>query len=100
MIVSREAHVAGLIVHAYPEATERVARRIERMRGACVHATSADGKLVVTIEAASSSSVANAMSRIQTLAGVLAAVLVYQHSEPVDAMNAEVDLEDHAQGIR
>ncbi|MCC6193923.1 MAG: chaperone NapD [Burkholderiales bacterium] len=91
-----EAHVAGVVVHAYPDAAAAVARRIGRLRGARVHAQSPDGKLVVTLEAGSSNAVAEALCRIQTQDGVLAAALVYQHAEPSDSMNEEVDLEDHA----
>lgn len=91
-----EVHVAGLVVHAYPDAVARVERAVRAIPGAEVHAASRDGKLVVTLEAAGSDAVADAMVRIQTLDGVLAAALVYQHSESAAAMNDEVDLESHA----
>ena len=95
-----DVHVAGLVVHAYPEAVPRVERALRAIAGADVQAASRDGKLVVTLEATSGGAIADAMVRIQTLDGVLAAALVYQHTETASAMNDEVDLEDHAPSLR
>jgi nitrate reductase NapD len=87
-----ELHVAGLVVHAYPEAAERIAHAIGRREGARIHARSPDGKLVVTLEAEGSEAIAASVADIQRIEGVLAASLVYQHSESVSAMQDEVDL--------
>ena len=95
-----EVHVAGLVVHAYPDAVPRVARAVRAIPGADVHAESRDGKLVVTLEAGDDAAIADAIVRLQTLPGVLAAALVYQHSESASDMDAEVDLEAHAPNLR
>jgi nitrate reductase NapD len=95
-----EVHVAGLVVHATPEAAARVAAAIGRRPGAFIHAASPEGKLVVTLEADDTDAIAAALVDFQRLPGVLAASLVYQHSESAQAMTDEVDLEDHPQGIR
>lgn len=95
-----EIHVAGLVVHAYPEAAAGVSAEIARRPGARVHAHSRDGKLVVTLEAGDADAIAAALVDFQRLPGVLAASLVYQHSESAAAMSDEVECEDHAQGIR
>jgi len=94
-VATDEAHVAGFVVRAYPDSVDAVARRIARVPGAVVHAAAADGKLVVTLEASSADVVADSLCRIQTLDGVLAASLVYQHIESAAQMNEEVDIEDH-----
>ncbi|HEY8242601.1 MAG TPA: chaperone NapD [Casimicrobiaceae bacterium] len=86
-----DVHVAGLVVHAYPEAAARVADLIGRREGALVHARSPDGRLVVTLEADGGDAIAAAIVDIQNIDGVLAASLVYQHSEPASAMQEEVD---------
>ena len=86
-----EVHIAGLVVHAYPEAAARVAGLIGRRDGALVHAQSPDGRLVVTLEAEGGDAIAAAVVDIQRIDGVLAASLVYQHSEPASAMQEEVD---------
>ena len=98
--IDDEVHVAGLVVHAYPEAVARIERAVRAIAGAEVHATSRDGKLVVTLEASDQATIADTLVRLQTLDGVLAASLVYQHSESASAMNDEVDLEDHAPDLR
>jgi nitrate reductase NapAB chaperone NapD len=54
----------------------------------------------VTLEAGDDAAIADAIVRLQTLPGVLAAALVYQHSESASDMDAEVDLEDHAPNLR
>jgi len=87
-----EVHVAGLVVHVTPQAVERVAQAIARRDGARIHATSPDGKLVVTLEADASGAIAATVEDIQRIDGVLAASLVYQHSESAAAMQDEVDL--------
>lgn len=97
---AEEVHVAGLVVHVIPAAVARVAGAIERRPGARVHARGCDGKLVVTLEANDTDAIAEALVDFHRLPGVLAASLVYQHSESAAAMTDEVDLEDHAQGIR
>lgn len=91
-----EIHIAGLVVHTLPEATAGVGRQLAAIPGVRVEATSADGKLVVTMEAADADTIAGELVRWNGLDGVLAASLVYQHAEPADAMDDEVDLEDHA----
>lgn len=97
---SAEVHIAGLVVHAWPQAVARVARAVRAVPGADVHASSADGRLVVTLEGPGEAAIADALVRIQTLDGVLAASLVYQHGESSAAMDTEVDLEDHAPNLR
>ena len=95
-----EVHVAGIVVHAYPEDAARIVAAIASRPGARVHAQSPDGRLVVTLEADDGDAIAAAVVAIQRIDGVLVASLVYQHSEPASAMQEEVDIEDHAQGIR
>ena len=86
-----EVHVAGLVVHAFPEAAARIADLIGCREGAIVHARSPDGRMVVTLEADGGDAIAAAVVDIQRIDGVLAASLVYQHSEPASAMQEEID---------
>ena len=85
-----ELHIASLVVHSTPRRLERVAGAIAAMRGALVHASSANGKLVVTLEAPTSESMTQSVSTIQRLDGVLSAALVYQCADTLDAMNEEI----------
>jgi nitrate reductase NapD len=79
--VSSEFHVAGIVVYAVPAELERVAREIAALSGARVHASSAVGKLVVTLEAATTGEVLSRFDEVQRVRGVLNAALVYQHGD-------------------
>ena len=86
----QELHIAGILVHAVPAELRRVAESIAQLPGAKVHALDASGKAVVTIEAARTAEIQTALALMQKLPGVLTAALVYQHGEPLEAMNQEV----------
>ena len=60
------------------------------MPGAIVHAH-VDGKLVATLEGERSRDISRALDAIQTLTGVLSAVLVSEHSEPLETPEEEID---------
>lgn len=85
-----ELHIASLVVHSTPRRLESVAGAIAALPGACIHASSASGKLVVTLEAAAAEAMTATVSRIQRLDGVLSAALVYQCADSLDAMNEEI----------
>jgi periplasmic nitrate reductase NapD len=98
--MSEELHIAGIVVHVRPERVGQVASAISGMPGTEIHANGSDGRLVVTLEAPSARDIAARIDDIQRLDGVLAASLVYQHNEPLEAMMEEVADEDHETGIR
>ncbi len=77
-------------MHAAPRHLDRVTTAVAALAGAVVHATSAKGKLVVTLEAGSSDAVTQAVSSIQHMDGVLSAALVYQCADSLAAMNEEM----------
>ena len=97
--MDKELHIAGIVVHARPERVQRVAEAIRGLSGADIHATSADGKLVVTLEAPSAREIAARMQEIQQLDAVLSASLVYQHNESLEAMMEEVSHGNDETGI-
>ena len=74
--------LAGVLVHVRIHAVAGVSRRIGALPGAQVHATSPDGKLVVTLEARSSRDVLARLEQLRDMAGVLSVSLVYEHTEP------------------
>jgi len=92
--MQEELHIAGIVVLAHVQDVPRVADAIAQMPATAVHATSPDGKLIVTLEGASGRAIAERIDAIQRLEGVLTASLVYQHSEPLAAMMEEVFHED------
>jgi len=85
-----ELHIASLVVHSTPRRMARVGEAIAALAGACVHATSPGGKLVVTIEAADAEAMAARVADIHHIDGVLGAALVYQCADTLDAMNEEI----------
>ena len=89
-----ELHIAGIVVHVYPESVQQVVKAIAGLPGVEIHAASRDGKLVVTLEAPSARAIAARMDDIQQLDAVLAASLVYQHNESLAAMMEEVPCEN------
>ena len=85
-----ELHITSLVVHAAPSRVSRVRALIETIPEACVHGTSATGKLVVTLEARTSDEMMARVGQIQQADGVLSAALVYQCADSLDAMNEEL----------
>ena len=85
-----ELHIAGLVVHTAPSRLESIARAIAALPGALVHASSASGKLVVTMEAPTAAEITAGIAGIQHLDGVLSATLVYQCADSLAAMNEEI----------
>jgi nitrate reductase NapD len=86
----QELHIASLVVHAAPRRLDRVAEVVAALPGALVHASSVDGKLVVTLEEGSADAMAQVVLSIQRIDGVLSAALVYQCADSLDAMNEEI----------
>lgn len=84
-----EVHIASLVVHARPACVQRLAGEIAAMAQAQVHAASAAGKLIVTLEGSSAGQITACMAQIQRLDGVFAATLVYQCADSREAMDAE-----------
>jgi nitrate reductase NapD len=85
-----ELHIASLVVHAAPSRLEPIAAAIAALPGALVHASSANGKLVVTMEAPTAAEITAGIAGIQRMDGVLSATLVYQCADSLDAMNEEI----------
>ena len=85
-----ELHIASLVVHSTPRRLQFVAEAIAALPGACVHASAANGKLVVTLEAPAAETITATVANIQHLDGVLSAALVYQCADSLDAMNEEI----------
>jgi periplasmic nitrate reductase NapD len=76
-------HVAGVLVQAYPAQAASVRERIESVEGAVVHAADESGRLVVTLESDDLSLISHHLNTLQSMQGVVSAVLVSEHSEPL-----------------
>ena len=87
---SDELHIASLVVHSTPARLDSVTAAVAALPGALVHASSGNGKLVVTLEAPGADGMTQSVSAIQHIDGVLSAALVYQCSDSLAAMNEEI----------
>ncbi|MGH8665822.1 MAG: chaperone NapD [Burkholderiales bacterium] len=82
-------HVAGILVYAAPAREHEVRSGIQTLPGAVVHAH-AGGQIVATLEGPVSSELVAALDTIQRLPGVLSAVLISEHSEPIEGIDEEI----------
>jgi nitrate reductase NapD len=85
-----ELHITSLVLHALPRHLDRVRRGIAAVQGAELHAAGPTGKLVVTLEAPSAKQIMARVAELQSIDGVISAVLVYQHAESLEKMNEEI----------
>jgi nitrate reductase NapD len=90
-----DVHIAGLLVHCRPGESGRIAAAIDAMAGAEVFQRSAQGKLVVVVEATSAKGVLDLVDAMRALPGTLNVSLVYQHAEPAASLD-EVIADPHA----
>jgi nitrate reductase NapD len=85
-----ELFIAGLVVHVQPSRLAAVEAVIAQMPGAEVHGVSLVGKLAVTLEHTDAPQQMALVHAIGRLRGVLSAVIVYQHSEPLIDVEEEI----------
>ena len=77
-------------MHVKPEALLYVSAVIAAMPGSKVHATSLDGKIVVTVESVDSAVILDRLDAMKRIQDVISAALVYQHNEPLDRIDEEM----------
>ena len=95
---SSEFHIAGVVVYARIESLQQVAQALAALPGAQVHASSGDGKIVVTLEGDRSSYVAEQLHAVQAIPDVVSTALVYQHHDLADSIHE--DLADETDSSR
>lgn len=88
--MEQEVHIAGIVVYVDVPSISSVRSHITSLPVAEVHAASADGKLIVTIEADSAKRIVAWMDAIRALPGVINVVLVYQHAETLADIEQEL----------
>jgi nitrate reductase NapD len=75
-------NISSVLVNASSELLQQVQKDLAALTGVEVHATTEEGRLIVTIEADSDRAVANMFEEINHLPGVLSASMVYHQYEP------------------
>lgn len=76
-----ELHISSLVVHARPECVDAVRLAADDIAGCEVHAATASGKLVLTLETTSERAITETLDQLGLIEGVLAATLVYHQVE-------------------
>jgi len=79
--LTQEYHITSLVIHADPGHIGQVSADISRLSGTEIHASTQEGKLVVTIEADNQQAVLEQVETINRLPGVLSSSLVYHQVE-------------------
>jgi nitrate reductase NapD len=74
-------NISSIIVHAKPTQVSSVRGSLEQIPGVEVHATTDDGKFVVTIETETDGETASTFDRINTMPGVMSAAMVFHQYE-------------------
>lgn len=73
--------LASALVQIQPEHLQKVSEFIATIPGVDIHLTSDKGQLIITLEGPQPDPLADILTRIKYLDGVLSADLVYQHYE-------------------
>jgi len=77
-------NISSLLIHAQPQRAEYVRAQLEQLSGVEVHAVTAEGRMIVTVETSGDLEMQSALEQLAALAGVQATTLVYHHSETLD----------------
>lgn len=77
-------NISGVIVHSRPEKLNSVRERLVSIPGVEIHAVDDNGRMVVTVEETSDRRMADTVNSLQELEGVIAASMIYHHSEDLE----------------
>lgn len=77
-------NICGVLVHARATSLNHVEACLNNMQGVEVHTITDDGRLIVTVESEDRRYVADTISGLHTIDGVLSAAMVYQYSDEIN----------------
>lgn len=96
-MLDQECHIASVVVLAQPDCAADLASIIASLAGVDVPVVGANGKLIITIEAADERQLLTQIDTIRDLDGVHAATLVYHQYLKDDPAEADLQgVSDHA----
>lgn len=78
----QEYHVASFVIHAMQDQVEQVRQDILQCEGTEIHATSADGKIVFTVEATSQFAIGDIIDQLKLHTGIFSLSPVYHQFLP------------------
>jgi len=77
-------NISSLLIHVQPQRAEHVRAQLEQLPGVEVHAVTAEGRLIVTVEKGNDQEMTRAFEQLGAIPGVQATTLVYHHSETLE----------------
>ncbi len=83
--MSEELVICGVLIHAVPGTAEELVTELSKIPRTEVHQQTEDGRLIVTVESDDRKRAGDVLIQIQSLSGVAAASLVYNHFEEIDS---------------
>lgn len=89
-MTSRTVHIAGMLIHAKPEALEAAASVVRRFGAADIQATGVAGKLAVAIECAHERELADCVEQLQAIPGVISVSMTAHFIEDAAELSAEM----------
>lgn len=76
-----EFNICGVLVHVRLDRVNQVKAHLEAIAGVEVHSATDEGKLVITVESENRRFIADTITGLTDVKGVLSASMIYQHSE-------------------
>jgi len=75
-------HIAGVLVKVFPQNSDKLIKLLNALPGTEVHDISAQGAMVVTVEATEQEkNIVDVITHLSTLDGVLDASLIFHHND-------------------
>jgi len=74
-------NICGVVIHAAQHKQQQIADTLSHQQGVEVHASTPEGRLVVTVESDDNYYVADTISSFKDIDGVLTASMIYQCSD-------------------
>ena len=73
--------ISSMFLRTRPERLDRVREQVRDIPGVEVHADSGDGRLIVTVEDGADYRIADSITRLHEVDGVMAISLVYEYCD-------------------
>lgn len=74
-------NISGVLVRTFPDGVLPVSAGLTKLPGVEVHGNHSDGRIVVTVEQQETSQLADVITKMTELPGVLAASMIYHQFE-------------------
>jgi len=74
-------NISGIVLRTRPESAAEIRNSVAALPGVEVHAATADGRLVLTLEDAGTASAADTFVKLHDIRGVMSVAMIYQYSD-------------------